>query len=117
MATAWLSVEQVRTQLGADLSDPLDTAAMQAAVDAAAVKVEYWRADLYNEATPPVFEPDAAVVYGTAMLAYRFYQRRTSPLGVAGYTEYGTMAMIRHDPDIAKLLGIADAGPFVFGAG
>jgi hypothetical protein len=50
------------------------------------------------------------------MLAHRWYSRRGSPLGVAGYAELGVAGILRFDPDIAKLLGLGTEGPFVFGA-
>lgn len=90
------------------------------AVDAACAWVERKRPDLnvpQPDPDPPVYTPDAAVKLGTAMLANRWYARRASPLGVAGYSEFGTSELLRHDPDIAKLLGLGADGPFRFGAG
>lgn len=85
-------------------------------VDAAArwvqdhVETVNWSAVAAAEDVP------ADVYAGTLMLAWRWYQRRNSPLGVSGYQDYGTAPLLRHDPDIARLLGIGAEGPFRFAA-
>lgn len=65
-----------------------------------------------------VFTPPADVVLGAVMLAARWFARRGSVLGAAaGYSDFGTTAIIRWDPDIARLLRIGTAAPgLVFGA-
>lgn len=84
------------------------------AVAAAVAYVEDKRRDL-NVGDPAVFTPGADVLYGTAMLANRWYTRRTSPLGASQNVEFGGSDFLRQDPDIAKLLGIGIEGKPVFG--
>lgn len=97
-------------------SAAVESAAWVGAVDAARSYVEGKRADLFTADEPPAFTADAAVKLGTAMLAARLYARRRSPLGTTGNAEFGASDMLRHDPDIAKLLGIGVEGKFTFGA-
>ena len=111
----WLSPETARAllelePLPEDPNDP-DRIAWDGALDAATEWVEDKRADVFVDG-----DPGARVKLGTAMLAHRWYQRRSSPMGTGGYAEFGADATLRHDPDIAKLLGIGTAGRFVFGA-
>lgn len=90
---------------------------LQEFCDAARAYVEEHRKDLFNDAVPPVYTPTPDVKVGAALLAYRWYTRRTSPLGVIGSTDDGRSGILRHDPDINRLLGIGLEGRFVFGAG
>ena len=62
-----------------------------------------------------MFEPTKSVKLGAAYLAWRLYARRTSPLGVLGFTDDGAAGILREDPDIAKLLGIGRRGRFTVG--
>lgn len=118
--STWLTSAKVAAVLGSDLAESVDDASMQQFCNGAASYVEGRRSDLWgltNDVEPaPVFQPTPAVVTGAAMLAYRFYARRTSPLGVVGFTEDGAMGILKDDPDIARLLGIGRHGRFVFGA-
>ena len=66
--------------------------------------------------TTTTYNVGPRVLLGAAMLASRWYARRSSPLGVAGYVELGQAGILRHDPDVAKLLRLGESGPFVFGA-
>lgn len=92
--------------------------AWEADVAAAVDLVENdWRKDLWTTDVPPVFAATPAIKLGTAMLANRLYARRLSPLGSSQNVEFGGTEFLRQDPDIAKLLGIAAEGRFVFGAG
>lgn len=118
MAT-WLTPEEGRALLELD---PLPTAADDptrvawiGALDAACSYVEDKRSDLVA-GDPPVFVASPSIKYGAAMLTNRMFARRSSPLGTAGYSEFGADVVLRHDPDIAKMLGIGTAGRFVFGA-
>jgi len=116
----WLDSETVKAVLGADISGDIDDASLQQMCDGTRSYVEDKRKDLFVaapvETDPPVFTPTPSVTLGAALLAYRFYSRRTSPLGVIGFTEDGAQGLLREDPDIAKLLGIGRFGRFVFGA-
>lgn len=110
----WLEPSTVTAVLGASLSEQLDETALAAVLPGTRSYVEGKRADLVT-GDPAVFTPTPAVVLGAAMLAYRLYQRRTTPLGILGATEDGYTGIIREDPDIARLLGVGGAGKFVFG--
>lgn len=65
------------------------------------------------------FSVPADVKLGALMLAWRWYQRRASPLGVVTSPTGDPVEILRNDPDIARLLGVAGGseGAFVFGAG
>lgn len=65
------------------------------------------------------YEPAADVYLGALMLAWRWYQRRASPLGVVTAPTGDPVEILRNDPDISRLLGVAGGaeGAFVFGAG
>lgn len=115
-APVWLTPERVAAMLALDLTtwDPADVDALTAGCAGAGGYVVRNR--------PDVFEPDGTftgggdVLLGAAMLAHRWYQRRSSPLGVAQFSEFDGAGMLRHDPDIVKLLGIGVDGRFTFGA-
>jgi hypothetical protein len=111
-----LTATRFRALMGAAAAAAEDVAALDGAIAAAVAYVEEHRADLFNDADPPVFVETPTIELGTAMLANRWYQRRSSPLGPATYSEFGGSPLLRHDPDIAKLLGIGGEGRFVFGA-
>lgn len=102
---SWLDVEEVQTALGDSLAEVVDTAALQVWCDAARDYVESRRPDLVT-GDPAEFAPTPAVVGGAALLAYRLYQRRTTPLGVLGVTDQGVSGILRDDPDISRMLGI-----------
>lgn len=121
---SWLSATYVLKVLGDDLAEPTDSTSLEEYVAGARSYVEGKRRDLWAPADPDADPPTEAtfvapaqVRLGAAMLVFRFYTRRTSPLGVIGFTEDGAAGMLREDPDIAKLLGIGKFGRFVFGAG
>lgn len=119
----WLDADEVERVMGADLAGEWDKDTMQRFCDGSRSFVESRRPDLFvttpaeDEEDPDVvtFTPGADVVVGAAMLAYRFYSRRTTPLGVLGFSEDGASGILREDPDIAKLLGIGRGRKFVFG--
>jgi hypothetical protein len=112
--STWLTSEKVAAVLGSDLSESIDDEAMQQFCNGAASYVEGRRGDLFV-GDPAAFAPTPSVQLGAALLAYRFYSRRTSPLGVIGFTEDGAAGILKDDPDIARLLGIGRHGAFVFG--
>lgn len=123
--TEWLETSVVKAALGSSLSDDLDDGAMDMAAAAARRYVERKRADLFvteeesgdPDETVQVFIADDDIVLGGCLLAYRWYSRRTHPLGILGYTDDGASGILRDDPDIARLLGIGvQSGGFVFGA-
>jgi hypothetical protein len=114
VASAWLTTGVVRAGSGLRPSTDVEETALELAADAAAEYVEDLHPELF---TGQAFQPTARVRLGATMLANRWYQRRSSPLGIAGYAEMGGAGILRYDPDIARLLGIGtDGGAFVFGA-
>lgn len=54
--------------------------------------------------------PNAAIVLGTVMLAARWYGRRSSPGGVATFSEFGPAYIKARDPDVGQLLGLGQPG-------
>lgn len=118
--SSWLTPSVVRQSAGLRAGTTQDEDALRLAANAAAEYVEELRPEHWTTPEPPAlpaYEPPATVLLGAAMLAHRWYARRGSPLGVAGYAELGAAGILRYDPDIARLLGIGtDGGKFVFGA-
>ena len=118
----WLdpATAKALVESSANAESPAWVSSVDAAVDLVANTGSGWRRDLWTSPEPPaepVFAATAAIKHGTAMLANRLYTRRTSPLGSSQNVEFGGTEFLRQDPDIAKLLGIAQEGAFVFGAG
>lgn len=116
---SWLDADEVAAWAQHD--DAEDPALVQATDAAAAyvvrVRPEFLVAvDLEADPVVYVFTPDDDVKLGAVMLAGRLFARRGTPLGVAGFSEFGGNAMLRHDPDIARLLKIGPNRAFVFGA-
>ena len=108
----WLSASEAAGLVNASVG-PSD-ADWNGAHAASVAYVERKRKDLLA-GDPPVFTPGADVKYGTAMLTNRWYARRVSALGTSQNTEWGGSDFLRHDPDIARLLGIGVEGKPVFG--
>jgi hypothetical protein len=110
--TTWLDPDVALAMV--EGTAPASSPAWIADVAAARAYVEGKRKDLFV-GDPAVFTPGADVKLGTAMLANRFYARRTSPLGASQNVEFGGTEILRQDPDIAKLCGIGTEGKFVIG--
>lgn len=113
--TTWLETSTALALIGRE-SEDVDEAAFDGALAAARDYVERKRSDLMSTGVPPQFAPGADIKLGTAMLANRWYERRSAALGAAQFSEFGAAPMLRHDPDIAKLLGLGTEGGFVFGS-
>lgn len=117
-STTWLDATRSLALTG-QAAGSVDDAAYEGALAAARAYVERKRADLVTTAgDPPVstFTAGADILLGTAMLAHRLYERRSSPLGAGEYSEFGGIGTIlRYDPDIGRLLGIGREGAFVVG--
>ena len=114
MATTWIDAAYVAAHadvVGASPSEvPLGNATA-----AAAAYVQRVRADLPWDAAG--WSVPADIKLGTAMLAWRLYERRAAPLGIATSSTGDPVEILREDPDIARLLGVGSAaGRFVFGA-
>ena len=116
----WLESGTVLAVLGSAMSEQIDDTVLAAVVPGVRAFVEGKRRDLFvtDDEDPPVttYEPTPDVVLGACLLAWRTYNRRTTPLGIVGATEDGYAGIIREDPDIARYLGVGAAGKFVFGA-
>lgn len=118
---AWIDTDAVKDFLGDDgpatddgLALALDAAVVYVETEAASVSA---RPELWTGDAPAVFTPDALVKLGTAMLAARWYSRRSSLTGTTGgYGEFGTGTILRYDPDIARMLRIGTFAPFTFGS-
>lgn len=115
----WLEVPQALALIGQASGDTnVDENAFEGALDAACEFVQDKRPELWStpvDDEPAVFEAGARIKLGAAMLAHRLYERRSSPLGAAQYTEFGAGTILRYDPDIGRLLGIGSEGGFNFG--
>ena len=119
MALPWLDATDLRAWL--DVDDETVDASLQLAIDAVNAYVPtipalsaYATVDEDGVLTD--FVPPADVKLGGAMLAHRWHERRGSALGTTGYTEFGTGTILRHDPDIARMLRLGSFAPFGFGA-
>ena len=111
---SWLSDPQALALIGRE-ADDVDAVRWTGVVAAAVEWVEGRRPDIDfhpEDETPPVVGAD--VILGTAMLAGRWYDRGATPGGIAEHGEFGG-AILRHDPDIARLLGVGWSGRFVVG--
>lgn len=107
----------MNTVLGSAMSEQVDAAVLEELCKGVRSWVESKRSDLFGEddAGQPAFLVTESVRLGAAMLVWRLYKRRETPLGILGATEDGYTGIVREDPDIARLLGIGSAGRFVFG--
>lgn len=118
--SAWLSVPLVLAWIedegdGTTPPDP-ERPALQQACNAAAVYVEGKHPGYFDEADPAEYVPPADIKLGAVMLAARWFARHGSALGSAGFSEFGGDTILRHDPDIARLLRLGSFGAFTFGA-
>lgn len=108
----WITPPEVETILGADLAADLDADAFEAAVEAASGYVEEHRPDLVDD--QETFTATPVVRYGTALLAFRWYNRRRAT--TTNGDEGAVADVISEDPDLSRMLGIGARGGFVFGA-
>lgn len=101
----WLPPATVAGQLpGVELDGSGELPAdVELARMAAAEFVEGARGDLR---TPEGFTAGPAVQLGAALLVGRLHARKGSPQGLVGFSEFGPAAVLREDPDVARLLGL-----------
>lgn len=93
----------VEGYLGVPPAGAPDQLAMTRAADA----VSAWCQRHGLVAVDPVpSEVDGDVGLGAIMLAARWYGRRSSVNGIAGFGDVGVAYVMRNDPDVAALLGI-----------
>ena len=115
----WLTAQAV-----ADNAEVKGVTASSIPLQSAAAAAETWvegtaRPDLAWSTLGTAIPAD--VKLGAMMLAWRWYQRRASPLGVVTSPTGDPVEILRNDPDIARLLGVPDGteeaeGAFIFGA-
>ena len=94
---AAITVAEVESWLGAQLS-PSDKDSMGAVVSAINITVTNWHggADSWSE----------RIHHGAVMLAAHVWRRRGTPAGVAAFNEDGVAYVQKHDPQVARLLGL-----------
>lgn len=111
---AWLTPAAVANMLpGTQLDEAGQLSAdVEMLRQAAAAYVEPKRRDLV---VAGVFTPSADVLVGAALLVSRLHARKGSPQGLASFGEFGPAAVLREDPDVARLLGIGRFGKPVIG--
>lgn len=113
----WLTATEVAAH--ADVAGtPADPGvSLTNACAAAEAFVERVRKDLSWPATGEAgdFTPPKDVKLGALMLAWRWYQRRNTPLGMIVSPTGDPIEMLRDDPDIARLIGLGSSGGFRFG--
>lgn len=109
------TVDRLTTHLGLTPPRPVDTAALQAAVDAANDVVAALRVDLPApdpDAAPPTTWDDitwpARVDQAAVLEAARLYGRRGSVQGVAAFADAGVSLLARLDPDVRVLLELGE---------
>jgi hypothetical protein len=108
LVAPWLASTDVADETGAtlDVDGKLPPYAERCRL-AAAAHVERVRADLV---WADVFTPTAEVILGALLMVNRLYARKGSPQGVAGFSEFGVVAVRAADPDIDRLLGVGKYG-------
>jgi hypothetical protein len=93
-----ITADAVAAHAGSPVRDA-DRAALERATAAAVAWV--------NRHVPlPPGGPDPDVELGTILLAARWYARRASPAGFAGFADFGPAYVRSSDPDVARLLGL-----------
>lgn len=107
MTQPWpITQPDVEGYLGTPPAGTADALAMTRAAEAVTAWCE--RHGLVEDPAPT--EVSADVHLGAVMLAGRWYGRRTSVNGIAGFGDVGVAYVIRQDPDVASLLGLGRPG-------
>lgn len=104
------TLDELKVDLGIDLTDVRDDDRLDQVLDAAVSFVERVRPDLrYDTSDPDQLElpaPGADVRLGTLRLAGRWHTRRRSPDGMVSMGELGAGRVSTFDGDIDRLLRI-----------
>lgn len=102
----WLPTDANLEWLQLDPSSPLVSVA-EWCRRAAAKHCERQRRDLVDAAGTFAVDPDADadIVLAGLIASARLYARRVTPAGLASFGEFGAAAVLRLDPDVARLLG------------
>lgn len=104
--TDWIDATFVADNADVD-GAPATSVPLINATAAAVAYVQRVRADLpWNSQG---WSAPADVKLGTAMLAWRLYERRNSPLGITTTATGDMVSILRDDPDISRLLGVGAA--------
>lgn len=95
------TVPAVKAQLGIAAEDIRDDTRLTATVAAVNSMVRTWRVS--EAAVGSETWPDR-IVYGSTLLAARYFRRKNSPAGVESMGAQGAVYVMRTDPDVAQLL-------------
>ena len=114
MAADWIDAAFVAVHADVAGTSPVGVPLINATAAAAAYVQGRARGDLPWDSGG--WSVPADVKLGTAMLAWRLYERRNAPLGITTSSTGDPIEILREDPDIARLLGTGPSGRFVFGA-
>ena len=102
------TLDDVKGDLGIELTDTRDDATLSTRLAAAIVFVERvrpgFRYDLTDVAQVELPDPDADTWLGTMLLASRWHARRRSPAALIEMGELGSARVPSFDPDIDRLL-------------
>jgi hypothetical protein len=103
----WLTLADLKTEMGIEPDDTRDDAQLQTVLDAAVTFVERVRHGQFDFDGDPLSDlpaPTADLTLGTLMLARRWHTRRRSPDGLVQMAELGSARVSSFDPDIDRLL-------------
>lgn len=113
----WVTLTELRTEMGLDETDTRDDALLTVVLNASVAFVESVHDGRYNFAGDVLSElptPSADLKLGTLMLARRWHARRRSPDALVDMAELGAARVPGFDPDIDRLLRIGRYAPPVF---
>lgn len=106
--TSWpIATGDVTAYLGVTPAGVADTAALDQATAAA---VGFVNDRVLDNVDPIPAAVTPAQRQGAIMLAARWYGRRSSTSGIAGFGDVGVAYVMRDDPDVARLLGLTRPG-------
>ena len=111
------TVPAVKAQLGIESTDTRDDTRLGAIVAAVNSLVRTWRVSVAavddDDVDDVVEEPSwpDRVVYGSTLLATRYFRRKKSPAGVEAMGAQGAVYVMRTDPDVAQLLQLGTHSP------
>ena len=107
MSRPWVSVVDLKLDLGVELEDTRDDAQYADVLSAAVAFVERVRPEFNFSGQQLLLPaPPDDLILGTVRLAARWHQRRKSPDGLYAMDDFGTSRVPSFDPDIERLLGI-----------
>lgn len=98
----WLKLS---AQVGTDDAPVLDT--VTGAVTDYVNGLPIRQDQLVGVTDPSTVDWTSSMRLGALMLAARLYRRRNSPTGIEGFADAGVSYVARQDPDVSRLLGLA----------